>query len=110
METKLIGQFIGGEHHVVEGGDSFTTFNPANGQVLAYVQQASKAQIDKAVRQAAQAQRAWASLNPITRTGILLDAANLIARHNEELAQLETADTGKPIHDTAQSISRVAWR
>lgn len=102
METKLIGQFIGGEHHVVEGGDSFTTLNPANGQVLAHVQQASKAQIDKAVRQAAQAQRTWAALNPTARTGILLDAANLIARHNEELAHLETADTGKPIHDTAR--------
>ena len=102
MQTKMIGQFIGAEHRLVDGGQLFTTTNPANGQILAKVQQASREQIDEAVLLAAEAQRAWAARDAATRMGILLDAARLIEAHNDELAQLETADTGKPIHDTAR--------
>ncbi|WP_457980863.1 betaine-aldehyde dehydrogenase [Ectopseudomonas composti] len=102
MKTKLIGQFIGGAHQLAEGNACFTTLNPANGQVLASIQQASKTQIDKAVRHATQAQRAWAALPATTRAGILLDAANLITQHNDELALLETLDTGKPLRDSSR--------
>lgn len=102
METQSIGQFIGGEHRLLAGCNSFTTTNPANGELLAHVQQASQAQVDEAVRQAAQAQYEWAALPPMTRTTILLDAANLIARHNDELALLETLDTGKPLRDSSR--------
>lgn len=102
METKTIGQFIGGRHCRVVGATDFTTLNPANGQVLANVQQASIEQIDDAVGQAASAQRDWAALPPATRMETLLAAASLIERHNDELAHLETADTGKPIHDTTR--------
>jgi betaine-aldehyde dehydrogenase len=80
---------------------SFTTVNPATGEVLATIKVAGRAEIDAAVEAAAKAQRAWAARTGAERGRILRRAAEILRSRNAELAQLETRDTGKPIQETS---------
>jgi betaine-aldehyde dehydrogenase len=74
--------------------------NPATGTLLAEVAVAGSAQIDAAVAGAQVAQRKWAALTGAERGRVLLRAAQLLRARNEELARLETLNTGKPIQET----------
>ena len=81
--------------------DSFTTLNPATGEVLATIKVTTAAEIDTAVGAAHVAQRAWAARTGAERGRILRRAAEILRSRNAELAQLETRDTGKPIQETS---------
>jgi betaine-aldehyde dehydrogenase len=81
--------------------DSFTTLNPATGEVLATIKVTGAAEIDAAVDAAREAQRAWAARTGAERGRILRRAAEILRSRNAELAQLETRDTGKPIQETS---------
>ena len=80
---------------------SFTSHNPATGAVLATVRIDGAAEIDRAVTRAAEAQRGWATVPGVERGRILHRAAQLLIARNDDLARLETCDTGKPIQETA---------
>ena len=80
--------------------ERITSINPATGEVLGYVPVATAAAIDAAVRNAQGAQPAWAALPGAERARILRRAAALLRLRNDELARLETLDTGKPIQET----------
>lgn len=99
---KIVGQFIDGKHVNSSRSKTFNSINPATGDVLATVEQATTEQIDDAVRSAKSAQRKWMKVPISERTAILLDAAKLILLRNDELAQIETNDTGKPFFDTSR--------
>ncbi|MDR5818590.1 betaine-aldehyde dehydrogenase [Caballeronia sp. LZ033] len=92
--------YIGGAHVDATSGETFDTLDPANGELLARVQQASQADIDRAVRGAHEGQREWAALTAMQRSRILRRAVDLLRARNDELAALETRDTGKPIAET----------
>ncbi len=79
---------------------TFDTFNPATGEKLATLPIAGAAEIDAAVARAAAAQKAWARQTGTERGRILRRAADLLRARNDELARLETLDTGKPIQET----------
>jgi betaine-aldehyde dehydrogenase len=83
-----------------QSGERFASINPATGVVLGYVVAAGSAQVNAAVAAAKQAQPAWAAMTGAERARILHRAAALLRSRNEELAQLETRDTGKPIQET----------
>src|SRR5215470_6852425 len=74
--------------------------NPATGARLAELRIDGAAQIDAAVARAQSAQRAWAALTGAERGRILQRAAHLLRERNDELAHLETLNTGKPISET----------
>ena len=78
----------------------FTTVNPATGEVLASLPIAGPAAVESAVRAARAAQPAWAALSGTERGRVLRRAADLLRARNDELAELETRDTGKPIQET----------
>ena len=80
--------------------DTFRVINPATGAVLAELACAGAAQIDAAVSKAREAQRKWAALGGAERGRVLQRAARLLRERNEELALLETRNTGKPIQET----------
>jgi betaine-aldehyde dehydrogenase len=80
--------------------ESFTTRNPATGEVLATIKVTGAAEIDAAVEAAREAQRAWAARTGAERGRILRRAAEILRSRNAELAELETRDTGKPIQET----------
>ncbi len=80
--------------------DSFTTLNPATGEVLARIGISGPADIDTAVQRAAAAQVLWAATPGAERARILRRAVALLRARNDELALLETRGTGKPIQET----------
>ncbi|MEG3155539.1 betaine-aldehyde dehydrogenase [Sphingomonas sp. RB1R13] len=80
---------------------SFDTINPASGDVLATLPIDGPEQIDAAVERAKAAQRDWAARPGVERGRILHKAAALLIERNDELARLETKDTGKPIQETS---------
>ncbi len=79
---------------------TFATLNPATGEVLARVRIDGAAEIDAAVRRAASAQAGWAATPGAERARVLRRAVALLRGRNDELALLETRDTGKPIQET----------
>jgi betaine-aldehyde dehydrogenase len=81
-------------------GRTFRVVNPATGAELAQLEAADAPQIDAAVARARTAQRQWAALTGAARGRLLMRAALLLRERNEELAHLETLNTGKPIQET----------
>ncbi|WGS53352.1 betaine-aldehyde dehydrogenase [Paraburkholderia sp. D15] len=92
--------YIGGGYVDATSAETFETLDPATGETLAVVQQASAADIDRAVQSARDGQREWAALTAMQRSRILRRAVDLLRERNDELAALETRDTGKPIAET----------
>ncbi len=82
-------------------GAQFASINPATGQILGYVTSADAPQVNAAVLAAKRAQPAWAAMSGAARGRILHRAAEILRSRNQELAELETRDTGKPIQETS---------
>ena len=93
--------YIDGRHTAATSGETFAVVNPFDGSPLAEVQQASEADVDAAVDAARKGQRAWAAMTGMERGRILNRAVALLRSRNDELAELETRNTGKPISETA---------
>ncbi|RWB50908.1 MAG: aldehyde dehydrogenase family protein, partial [Mesorhizobium sp.] len=98
FETQRL--YIGGAYVEATSGEIFDTVDPATGETLAAVQQASAADVDRAVQSSREGQRAWAALTAMQRSRILRRAVEILRERNDELAALETRDTGKPIAET----------
>jgi betaine-aldehyde dehydrogenase len=81
-------------------GESFATINPATGAVLAQIRIDNAADIDAAVDRARVAQQTWAATPGAERARVMRRAVALLRANNDELATLETQDTGKPIQET----------
>jgi betaine-aldehyde dehydrogenase len=78
----------------------FASINPATGEVLGHVTAAGSAEVNAAVRAAQKCQPAWAGMTGTERARVLRRAADILRSRNQELAELETRDTGKPIQET----------
>ncbi|KAF7862750.1 hypothetical protein EAF04_007622 [Stromatinia cepivora] len=81
--------------------ETFTTVNPATGKSLANVQKASPSDIDSAVASARKAFPSWSQTPPIVRSRILLKAVQILRERNDEIAKVETHDTGKAYSETS---------
>ncbi|MFV9654933.1 betaine-aldehyde dehydrogenase [Ectopseudomonas mendocina] len=92
--------YIGGQYVAASSGETFDSINPATGEVLAKVQCASQADVDRAVASAAEGQKVWAAMTAMQRSRILRKAVDILRARNDELAELETLDTGKPLSET----------
>ncbi len=93
--------WIDGHYVASRSGATFDTINPANGQVLAQVHEAGEAEVEQAVQAAQRAQKVWAAMPAMARSRILRRAVDILRERNDELAALETLDTGKPFSETA---------
>lgn len=92
--------YIGGRYVPAASGETFETINPANGEVLARVHRAGREDVERAVASAAEGQKTWAALTAMQRSRILRRAVEILRARNDELAALETLDTGKPLSET----------
>ncbi|MBJ9660297.1 betaine-aldehyde dehydrogenase [Burkholderia gladioli] len=92
--------YIGGAYVDATSGISFDSFDPATGEHLATIQQAGEADVQRAVDSAREGQRVWAAMTSMQRSRILRRAVELLRERNDELAELEMRDTGKPIAET----------
>ncbi len=81
-------------------GERFASINPATGEVLGYVTAAGSTQVNAAVRAAQHGQAGWGAMTGTERARVLRRAADILRSRNQELAELETRDTGKPIQET----------
>ncbi|HVO81707.1 MAG TPA: aldehyde dehydrogenase family protein [Terriglobales bacterium] len=88
----------------VEGSKKFDTINPATGEVLTQVVEASTADVDRAVAAARKAfedrNGAWRKMSASERGRLIWKLADLVEKNVEELAELETLDNGKPIFES----------
>ncbi len=101
--------FIGGRFVDAESGETLASLNPHDNSTIVEVAMAGKADIDKAVAAATKAHPAWARMAGADRGRILLKLADLIEAHTEELARLESLDTGHPLKDSrALDVPRTA--
>jgi betaine-aldehyde dehydrogenase len=99
VDRRLQGSRAAGAAHPRsinrEAGERFASINPANGEVVGYVSVAGADEVNAAVRAAQRGQAQWAA-----RAQVLRRAAQMLRSRNQQLAELETRDTGKPIQET----------
>ena len=90
---------IAGERADAASGQRFETLDPATGRPVAEVALAGPEDVDRAVRAAREAfeDGRWSGIAPARRSGLMLALADLIERHGDELAELESLDNGKPV-------------
>ena len=96
---------INGKWVEAASGKTFPSYNPATGKVLANVAEADREDIERAVKAAGAAFETgpWSKMSPAQRGKLIWKLADLIEKHKEEFAQLESLDNGKPL-----KIARVA--
>src|SRR5580704_1704686 len=94
--------FIDGRYVDAASGSTFDSINPATGKLLARVAAGDAEDINRAVASARAVFRkgSWSNLAPAKRKRLLFRFAELISKHTDELALLETLDMGKPISDS----------
>ncbi|KAG5836104.1 hypothetical protein ANANG_G00251050 [Anguilla anguilla] len=88
--------FINGEFVDAEGGKTYKTINPTDGQPICDVSLAQVADVDRAVAAAKEAfeEGEWGKMNPRDRGRLIYRLADLMEQHQEELATIEAIDSG----------------
>ncbi|MFJ8597028.1 NAD-dependent succinate-semialdehyde dehydrogenase [Streptomyces sp. NPDC093598] len=97
--------FIGGGWQDAESGRTLSVDNPATGEELCRVADASPADGQRAVEAAVAAQAAWAATAPRIRSEILRRAYDLIIARTEDLALLMTLEMGKPLAEARAEVA-----
>ncbi|PKA53821.1 Aldehyde dehydrogenase family 2 member C4 [Apostasia shenzhenica] len=99
-EVKFTKLFINGSFVDSISGKTFDSRNPFSGEVIANVAEGNKEDVDLAVRAAREAfdLGKWPRMSGFERGRVMMKFADLIERHEEELAILEAVDSGKPFH------------
>ncbi len=98
--TWLAGAWVG-----ADSGESIAVTNPANGHVIAHVPRMGKAETERAVLASAAAQKQWKTLTAAARAAILKRWFDLIKLHVEDLAQILTAEQGKPLAEARGEVN-----
>src|SRR5271168_1357449 len=103
--TKTRKMLINGKWVDAASGKTFKTYNPATGEVLSNIAEGDKEDIDRAVAAARAAfdSGPWSRISPSERGQMIWRLGDLLQKHLEEFAQLESLDNGKPL-----KIARVA--
>jgi betaine-aldehyde dehydrogenase len=92
--------FIDGAYVEDTAGTVIESIYPATGEVIARLHAATPAIVEQAIASAKRAQAEWSSWSPTQRGRVLKKAAEIMRSRNQELSELETLDTGKPIQET----------
>ena len=94
MKTNLLinNKSVPGE------ADKYDVINPVNSEVVTSIAQSSINQVNEAVSSARLAFDKWSKTSPGERSGLLLKLADAIDQNAEEIAKLESLNTGKPYH------------
>ncbi|MEM6375137.1 MAG: CoA-acylating methylmalonate-semialdehyde dehydrogenase [Pseudomonadota bacterium] len=103
---KDLTHYIGGERVPGQSGRFSDVFNPATGEVQARCPLASKAEFDRAVEIAAQAQPAWGATNPQRRARVMMRFVDLLNRDMDKLAEVLSSEHGKTFPDAKGDIQR----
>lgn len=109
-DTTLLRQlcYINGEWAVADSGRTFPVTNPATGEQLATVPEAGAAETRRAIEAARVAQPAWRARTAGERAKVLRRWFELLLANQEDLAQLMTAEQGKPLAESRGEIAYAA--
>ncbi|MFP3995037.1 aldehyde dehydrogenase family protein [Pseudomonas capeferrum] len=91
------GVFIHGQHLASQSSATLAVVNPADGETIARIADANQADVEHAVSSARQGFTTWSRTSPAGRAAVLFKLADLLEANREELAQLETLQSGKLI-------------
>ncbi len=100
LSRSVYDLYIGGQWRPASDEATLTSTNPATGERLADIAEATKDDVDAAAAAARKAFPAWAQTSVPQRSAILLRIADLIEENLDYLATVETMDNGKPIRET----------
>ncbi|HKJ71011.1 MAG TPA: betaine-aldehyde dehydrogenase [Gammaproteobacteria bacterium] len=92
--------FIDGARVAAQAGETFTDYSPASGAAICEVALARPADVDRAVAAARRAQAEWGRLTGAERGRVLRRAADRLRERTDDIARLESLDTGRPIQET----------
>lgn len=108
--------FIDGAYVDAASGKTFACISPMDGQCRAQIAECEAEDIERAVKASRRAFEAgvWSETSPVHRKKTLMKFAQLLEKHAEELALLESIDMGKPVADAlaidvAASIRCLSW-
>lgn len=96
---------INGEWRVARSGSTDETVDPSTGETLAEFATAGRADVDAAVRAAADAAPAWAALSPTARSERIAELRSLIVESAHELAALDAIDGGLPLPSAEADVA-----
>jgi succinate-semialdehyde dehydrogenase/glutarate-semialdehyde dehydrogenase len=99
------GAYIDGAWVDADSGDTFPVENPATGETVAEVARCGSAETERAIAAADRAQGRWRSLPAAERSGFVRRLFELMMAAQEDLAQLMTAEQGKPISESRGEIA-----
>ena len=97
--------FIGGEWVDAEGGKTLTVSDPATGEQIATIANASESDAKKAIDAAAAVQESWGNTPPRVRGEILRKAWELLMERKEDFALLMTIEMGKPYSEALGEVT-----
>ena len=106
MSHQVHAAIIGGKR--VEVDQTIEVMNPSSGGVLAVTVDCGPYEIDLAVQSAAAAQRSWKKVAVAERSRLLRKVSVLILRDWDELAELESLQTGKPLSQARRDVELTA--
>ena len=92
--------FIGGDYVEDTAGDELISLHPATGLPVANLHAATDDIIDRAIIAAKLGQAEWSEVPQAERGRIMIRAAEIVRSRNDEIARVETLDTGKAIQET----------
>jgi malonate-semialdehyde dehydrogenase (acetylating)/methylmalonate-semialdehyde dehydrogenase len=102
---QAIGHYIGGRRHAGRG-TSMPSYNPATGEVIGAVAMATPAEVNAAVKVAAEAFHDWSQTSPLKRARVMFRFKELIERDMDKLAAVITREHGKVLSDAKGELMR----
>jgi acyl-CoA reductase-like NAD-dependent aldehyde dehydrogenase len=96
---------VDGKLTPARSGRTFRRISPYTATVIAQVPDAGVEDVEVAVRAAADARAIWRDTEPIERAKLVRELADVIERHGEELALLDTVDAGSPISNSRVDVA-----
>ncbi|NDV00468.1 CoA-acylating methylmalonate-semialdehyde dehydrogenase [Pseudoroseicyclus tamaricis] len=98
--------YLGGAATAGTSGRFADVYNPATGEVQSRTPLASAEEVDRAVKIAAEAQPAWAAVNPQRRARVMMEFVRLLNRDMDKLAEALSREHGKTLPDAAGDVQR----
>jgi betaine-aldehyde dehydrogenase len=95
--SELLANFVGGEYRAAQGGRTSEVVDPSTGQAYLRAPVSGAADVDGALRVAAEAFETWRDTTPAERSLALLRFADAIEARTEDLVEAESRNTGKPV-------------
>lgn len=105
MKYPQVGLFIDGAWSAASEGGTQDVHNPATGEVIGTVACATRADLDRALAAAERGFRVWRKVSPFERSKVLREAARLLRERAPGIAELLTAEQGKPLGEAMTELN-----